>query len=585
MKSITLLFLICFGWGSAFSASWETPFEQGQETRSATYAEAIAFYQRLAEAYPEAKLWTYGRSDAGPPMEVLTLSNDPDLTPERARASGKPIVLINNGIHAGEPCGIDASLMLARDLLQQPEKKVWLSEVIVAIIPVYNIGGALNRGSYSRANQVGPDAYGFRGNARNYDLNRDFIKADTRNAQAFHQLFQAWYPHLLMDTHTTNGADYPAVLTYIANTESRSGAATRAYLQEELIPALSDHMATEEIPISPYVYFRGRDPKQGMQQFLSLPRYSSGYASLFHTMAFITEAHMLKPFRERVWATYHWLEGVIQFSAANGAAIVSAVRTDREATRTQQRFAVDWELDRTLVDSIWFSGYEAKFKPSEITRADRMYYDQEAPYQDSIAYFQTYHTAKKIEAPLAYVIPQSEYRILQRLRENGVELQELQEDTLLSLEVGYFQDLETSSRSYEGHFFHQQVRLDRQQQKVRLRKGDVVVRLNQERNAYIVHVLEPEARDSFFRWNYCDGFLMRKEYFSPYIFEEEAARMLQEDEELRAEFEQAKAQDSVLADQPYRQLDFLYRRSPHFEDTYNRYPIFFIRQAISLPLE
>ncbi|MEM7658749.1 MAG: M14 family zinc carboxypeptidase [Bacteroidota bacterium] len=580
-----LLCLACLGFGTPPPDSWQTPFEQGGETQSATYAEAIEYYQRLASTYEEAHLWTYGATDVGEPLQVLVLSKEPNISPFEAKASGKPILLINNGIHPGEPCGIDASMMLARDLLQTPEKKAWLEDVIVAIIPVYNIGGALNRGSDSRANQLGPEAYGFRGNARNYDLNRDFVKADTRNAQAFHHIFQDWFPHLMIDTHTTNGADYPAVLTYITNTESRTGLKTQWVLEDALIPALTEHMAKQEIPVNPYVYGMGKEPRQGIKSFLNLPRYSTGYASLFQTMAFITEAHMLKSFPERVWATYHWLAGTIAYAAENGEQVVEAVEIDRLAIRARRIFPVDWTLDREQVDSLWFSGYEAKTKPSEVTGAERMYYDRDEPYQDSIPFYQTYQPTTTINAPEAYLIPQAEQKVLQRLQQNGVKLAYLSRDTILEVEVGYIRNLETSRRSYEGHFVHQKLELERMTQSISFRKGDAVVWLNQDRNAYIVHVLEPEARDSFFRWNYFDGILMRKEYFSPYVFEDEAAKMLAEDPELQAKFEEAKANDPAMAAEPYLQLDFLYRSSPHYESTYNRYPIFFFRQSSSLPLD
>ena len=83
-------------------------------------------------------------------------------------------------------------------------------------IPVYNVDGALSRQDTSRVNQNGPEAFGFRGNARHLDLNRDFIKADSLNARTFAQVFTRWDPDVMVDTHTSNGADYQHVVTLIA---------------------------------------------------------------------------------------------------------------------------------------------------------------------------------------------------------------------------------------------------------------------------------------------------------------------------------------------------------------------------------
>ena len=79
---------------------------------------------------------------------------------------------------------------------------------------------ALNRNSTTRTNQNGPESYGFRGNARNYDLNRDFIKSDTKNAKTFAQIFHLVQPDVFIDNHVSNGADYQYILnSFIYSTQ------------------------------------------------------------------------------------------------------------------------------------------------------------------------------------------------------------------------------------------------------------------------------------------------------------------------------------------------------------------------------
>src|SRR6218665_304844 len=95
-----------------------TPYELSGKKETATYYEAIKHYELLDKTYEQAKLLTYGTTDFGKPLHLLVLSKDKIFDPVALRKSDKRIFLINNGIHPGEPEGIDASMMLARDLLK-----------------------------------------------------------------------------------------------------------------------------------------------------------------------------------------------------------------------------------------------------------------------------------------------------------------------------------------------------------------------------------------------------------------------------------------------------------------------------------
>ena len=578
-----ILFLAISLWqpGSEF----QTPFEASGGIESATYDQAIAHYQQLAKSFDEVQILEYGKTDVGKPLHLVVLSKDRIFDPERIRQSGRRIMLINNGIHAGEPCGIDASMMLARDLMQKEELAGLLDHVVLAIIPVYNIGGSLNRGCCSRANQVGPKAHGFRGNARNLDLNRDFIKADSRNARAFTRIFQSWRPDVFVDTHTTNGADYPATLTYLATLGDKADPDMAAWTKDRMIPGMKDFMTGKGIKISPYVNVFGDTPDKGFPAFLDLPRYSSGYASLFHTFAFITEAHMLKPFADRVVATYAFLEGLLGHVNENYKEIGKLTAQAREKAKSQETFDVAWQLDRNQHSDLTFEGYEGKTKPSKVTGLNRLYYDREASYTKIIPYYDRYEATRTIEKPKAYIIPQAWQEVIERLDINGVEMQTLSSDMVLTSEVSFVSEVKTSPNSYEGHFYHADVVIRKETREMQFYKGDKVVWVNQERNPYIVHVLEPESQDAFFRWNFFDGILMRKEYFSSYVFEEEAERLLKENPDLNREFQERRSTDSTFAANGYAQLNFIYQNSGYYEKTHNRYPVVRWNDEEPLPVE
>lgn len=559
-------------------------FEQDNNT-TATYYEVIEFYTALAKAYPkQLQLSEHGATDAGYPLHVAVLSIDGDFTPASLRQKNKRIFFINNAIHPGEPCGVDATMLLFRDFLQKPEWQTQLKDVVLVTIPFYNIGGGLNRGSYSRANQNGPKAYGFRGNAKNLDLNRDFIKCDSKNAQTFNQIFTAWQPDLFTDNHTSNGADYQYAITLIDAQKDKLDPNLGEYSSKQLVPSLFKKMKEKGWDMTPYVYARNT-PDDGIMGFLDLPRYSTGYAALHNTFAFMPETHMLKPYQDRVRSTYDLMRCMIEFLHENGGELVQARKKAMENSRTKTTFALNWTLDPTVVDTINFKGYTAHYKPSLVSGEDRLYYNRNEPFEKKIPHFNTYKSTLSVEKPLAYIIPQAYSEVIERLQWNGVAMSRLTEDREIPVQLYSIQNYDTGRSPYEGHYLHSKVQLETLSKNQIFHKGDYIVYTNQPINRYIVETLEPQGTDSFFAWNFFDGILMQKEYFSDYVFEDLAAELLANDPELKAKLEQRKREDADFAKSGAAQLDFVYRHSPYFEQTFNLYPIGRLVEDVQLPLQ
>ncbi len=542
-------------------------FEKNNET-TATYQELIAFYQHLDRNYDQCKLLEYGTTDFGEPLRLLVLSKDGIFDPNAAKAAGKLVLLINNGIHPGEPEGMDASMMLARDLLKGgllPEN------MVICIIPVYNVDGMNNRGR-SRANQNGPDAYGFRGNARNLDLNRDFIKTDSRNSRTFQEIFQTWQPDVFMDTHTSNGADYQYVMTLIDTQVDKLHPSLSA-LAPRITAALYERMERSGFPMVPYVSFRGRTPESGIVSFMEGPRYSTGYAALHHTIGYMPETHMLKTYAQRVSSTYTLLQHYIKVSSEMDVQIRQARREALSASRAQQKFVLSYELDTSRYEEIDFLGYESGTKASEVSGQPRLFYDRDQPFSRKIRYYNRYKPTLEISKPRAYIIPQAWHEVIGLLQLNGVEMHRLERDSLMELDMYYITDYQTARTPYEGHYNHSQVNLRTERQQVQLYKGDYLVYTDQAANRYIIETLEPQAPDSFFNWNFFDSILSRKEYFSAYVFEDEAAQMLRDDPALKAAFEAAKTADEQLKNNGQAQLNWIHSHSDYAEKTHMRYPV------------
>ncbi len=554
-------------------ANFTIPFEH-DNNRTLTYDEAVACYEKLAAAYPQQfRLTAVGSTDSGRPLHVAVISGNGEFDPEAVRRSGRRIMMINNGIHPGEPEGIDATVMLFRDYLAKPDLfKPLLDKVVIVAIPVYNVDGCLNRGSHSRANQDGPESYGFRGNARNYDLNRDFVKCDSRNARTFNQIFSTWNPDIFVDNHTSNGADYQYVMTLIATQHNKLEAPLGSFLQETMLPELYDNMAKKGWDMIPYVDTPGETPDSGIVGFCDHGRYSTGYAAMWNTIGFMPETHMLKPFKDRVWSTYAFMEVVMNFTAAHAEEIGRARAEAFARTRAKKTFALDYAMDQKKYDMIEFRGFAAKYKPSEVSGLPRLWYDRSEPYTKQIPYYNHFEPSVTVEKPVAYVIPQAWEHVIERLRINGVAMEVLDKPLETETETYYIGDFKTRN-GWEGHYYHSGVKLEKRIMKRRFEAGDVVIRVNQDANRYIVETLEPDAPDSWFAWNFFEPVLMQKEYFSAYVFEDLAAEFLRENPAVREELEAKRKADPEFAGSASKQLDWVYRKSPWYEQTHRMYPV------------
>lgn len=552
------------------AAAQKTPFESSGKIETTTYTAAITYYENLVKSYPQARLLTYGSTDFGKPLHLLVLSHDRVFDPEAIRKNNKRILLINNGIHPGEPEGIDASMMLARDLLKAGKLP---KDVVICIIPLYNIDGSFNRSGTSRANQNGPVAYGFRGNSKNLDLNRDFIKTDSKNSAAFQLIFNTWQPEIFVDTHTSNGADYQYVMTLIPTQKDKLNPILSNYLNKTLVPDLYTGMEKMGYPMIPYVNSIGETPENGITGFIDPPRYSTGYTALHNAIGFMPETHMLKSYDLRVDATYKLLQTYIALMARDAGVIGENKRKADKSVAEQTEFPLEWKLNKTEVNDLTFKGFEAGQKPSTVSGADRLYYDRTKPYIKTIKEWNRFEPSVSVQKPIAYIIPKAWDRVIALLKLNNVKINELKADQKFDVESYYIGDFKTGTRPYEGHYLHSGVQLKAVKQNLQYYAGDFIVYVNQPTNRYIVETLEPQATDSYFNWNFFDSILDMKEHYSAYVFEDTATALLENDPELKNKLAAKKASDAEFAKNAAAQLDFVYKNSDYYEKTHNRYPV------------
>lgn len=538
---------------------------------SRPYGEIIADYRALAQRDARAEFLELGPTDSGRPLSLFLLSGSP-LLPEQTLADfarGKTVILVNNAIHAGESCGVDASLLWVEGLLERSLAE----DLLIAVLPVYNIGGYLQRRPHTRANQQGPHLQGFRGNARNLDLNRDFIKAQALNTQSFHALFQALKPHILVDTHTSNGADYPYVMTLISTQQDKLAPPLAALLKQELEPFLYREMAAGGYPMTPYVNVFNRPPDQGFGAFLESPRYATGYASLFHCLGFVTEAHMLKPYPERVKATKLFLERLYAFAERQGPRLRQAKLEAQAWEGTQKTFPLAWELDSSRVDSLDFEAYGYLYEASRLGEYQRLRYLPAIKRSLRIPYYPHFRRTHAAAPPRYYVLSQAWHEVVQRLQAQQIEMQPLARDTLMAVQSYYIDAVETGGQPYEGRYYWQELRGHWQPQQRLFYRGDYLIPADQAGLYFLLSVLEPEAVDSYLRWAFFDAVLGQKEYFSPYVFEDKAEELLGAEPQWAEDFAAWQAAHPEAMQSPRAVLQWFYQRSAYYESEHRRYPV------------
>ena len=571
MRCAVIFFLFAFL--SSHAQHTSTLFEQSNGTKTPTYFQIIDWWKKLDAGSPIVSLKTMDTTDAGFPLHLILLSNSKTFDIPTLKKQNKRIIFINNGIHPGEPDGIDASMLLARDIV---EKKYSMPDnVVLAIIPVYNIGGCLNRSDSYRVDQNGPDSFGFRGNSQNFDLNRDFIKCDSKEALAFAKIFHFLDPDIQIDNHVSNGADYQHIITLLSTQYNKLGGEAGLYLHKTMEPAIYNLMKEKGYDLVPYVnHFGDNTPDIGWAQFWDSPRYSSGFAALWSTFSFMPETHMLKPYKQRVEADLALMKSFIEFTSVNSKQLNDAREKSKKETIQASQFPVHWKVDSTQPSQIVFKGYEASKRKSEVSHFPVLFYDRAKPSTKTIPFYDNYKADTFIQKPAAYIIPQGWWKVIERLKANAVEMTRLKKDTSVFVQWYKIENYKSSARQYEGHHPNSNVAISANNDSMHFRAGDYYIPMNQTADRFLVETLEPTAEDSYFAWNFFDAILGQKEGFSNYVFEQTASAFLQSHAEVKKALEEKKKTDTSFANDAEAQLNFVFRNSPYMEPDYMRYPVF-----------
>jgi Zinc carboxypeptidase len=578
-----LTLLLLFTTFSAFAAevpdAWRTHAERSNYRTTPNYQETLDYCRRLQSASPWVKLITYGTSGQGRSLPLLIVSKDRAFTPEAARRTGKAIVLIQNGIHSGEIEGKDASLALVRDLTVLETRTDLLDHSILLILPIFSVDAHERTSPYNRINQNGPENMGYRPTPVGLNLNRDYMKVEAPEMRALiGQVFTKWWPHLLVDNHTTDGADYQHDLTYSIQIGPVCPPAVERWGIEAFEGRVVPRIDAMGHLTAPYLSFRnGNDPASGFNVDGSTPRYSSGYPSLHGRPAILVETHMLKPYASRVRATYDLMVALLEELRDHPQALTGAVaeaeqqivargKANRGEVIALRQRATDRPTPfayRGVVDKPEFSDVLG----TTVSRYDTSTWNAQIPmYRELVPAVTTIQ-------PAGYLIPQEWVTVRDRLDLHGVRYQRLASAWSDTVEVQHIAAWHAEERLREGHHpvFVDSLALERRWRT--FRAGDLWVPLDQRSALVAIHLLEARAPDGLLYWNAFDTIFEQKEYAEDYVIEPIARRMLIDDPQLAREFSARIAADSTFAKSSAQRNNFFFMRSPWADAQQDRHPV------------
>ena len=562
-----LILFLSFGLATPPAADWTTPAEAVGFRTTPSYADTLAYLKRLESAAPgKIQLQTFGVSPQGRPMIAVIANADGIFTPGGARAAKLPVVLVQAGIHPGEIEGKDAGLMLLRDFAVTGKMPHLLDRAVLVYIPVFSVDGHENSSPYNRINQNGPDRMGFRGQSQYLNLNRDYVKADAPEMRAWLTLWRRWRPDLLIDIHTTDGADYQYDLTWYLEDPHKLDSAVGAWQQvamAKLIPAYErrGHLA------SSYLEFKDQaDPRQGIVNFGSGPRFSTGYAALWNRPALLIETHMLKSYATRVRAAYDLVALMLDYVDRDPISLLAAnARADAATTARAHdgtaQVALTFKPDPVSAPFA-LKGYAFRQSHSDISGGTWIQYDSSKPITYDIPNWNGLIPDVSTRPPAAYAIPAQWSKVIARLKMHGVAYRRL--DCAVTVDAAAYQldNPKWSSQPFEGHLMLRAVTASLAPRHEALPPGSAIVPLDQPAANVAIELLEPDAPDSLLRWGELDAIFETKEYGEPRVLENLARDMQAKDPALKAEFERRLNNDPAFAADPQARLHFFFSIRP-----------------------
>ncbi|HEY5757453.1 MAG TPA: M14 family metallopeptidase [Steroidobacter sp.] len=558
--------------------SLRTVAEQSGDKRTGRYEEVERLCPAFQQQWPQqVRCFEFGRTPEGRPMLALAASADGTLDAAAAHRAGRPVVLMQGGIHAGEIDGKDAGFLALRQMLEGSLAKNALKTATLVFVPVFNIDGHERFGRWNRPNQVGPEEMGWRATSQNLNLNRDYVKAEAPEMQAMLRLLGEWDPILYVDLHVTDGAKFEHDVSYtvtptLAGREPIRQVAVAA--RDELMKRMT---AKGSLPVDFYPSFlKDDDPTTGFAVSVGPKRFSQAYWASRNRLGVLVETHSWKDYPTRVRITHDTIIALMEMAARDGKQWLAAAQTaDRQSAGIGGATVTLVYSNTPHVKTIEFRGYEYERSPSAVSGALMTRYNDKRPQIWRIPLLDEVQPAITVAAPRGgYLVPPSHARMVaDKLTLHGIEFRTIaQAQAGSEVEVFRATKAASDSETFEGRSTFS-VEGDWAKEQRAITVGTLFVPIAQAKSELAMTLLEPRDPDSLVSWGYFAAAFERKEYMEAYVTEEVAEQMLKKDPAVRREFER-RLEDPKFAADPNARLDFFYRRHSAWDERYNLYPVF-----------
>ena len=579
LRLIAVLFLLTTLPAHAADAHTDltTVSERSGFLKTGRYDEVLALCDAFAAAYPDAvRCTTFGTTPEGRPMKALVISTSGALTPAQAQQRGLPVVLIQGGIHAGEIDGKDAGFLALREILEGKAAKGALDKLVWVFVPVFNVDGHERFGAWNRPNQRGPVEMGWRTTAQNYNLNRDYVKADTPEMQAMLALVNEWDPLLAVDLHVTNGAKFEHDVSIQVEPVNAGDGQLRKVGTQWRDAVIGDLGRQGALPLPFYPSFVIQDdPSSGFEDGVAPPRFSSGYFWLRNRLGMLVETHSWKEYPIRVRITRNTVVSVLEQLAAHGSDwLRMAQQADANASQLPAQAVPLAYAASKQSRPIDFRGYEYTRTHSEISGALMTRYDETKPQVWRIPLRDDLLPSVSVQPPSAgYVVPAAHAAwVGTKLKQHGIAFTVTGPHAKAAIETFRADTTKAGIQSFEGRQT-MSVTGSWKPETRDIAAGSLFVPIAQDKSRLVLSMLEPLAPDSLLAWGEFNNAFERKEYMEDYVAEVVAREMLAADPLLKARFEQRLKDDPAFAASPQARLDFFARMHSSWDDQYYLYPV------------
>jgi hypothetical protein len=569
---------------------WQTLAEKTDYRETPRYDETVAYSRKLVAASPLLRFESFGQSGEGRALPLLIAASGNSFTPQAARKAGKAIVMIQACIHAGESDGKDAGLSLLRDIAITKTRPGLLDRAVILFIPIYNTDGHERFGPFNRINQNGPTEMGWRATSANLNLNRDYMKADAPETRAWLKLWTEWNPDLLIDCHVTDGADFQYNITHIYEHHGHVAAPVLAWMRDAFDQRIFPATESTGNLLAQYMTFRdNRDLTKGIDGFVMPPRFSTGYTTIRNRPGVTIETHMLKDYRNRVRGTYDLLRFTLEEVNRNPEKLLRAVReADEQSVKAGKSYDASrrYPLRIQITDKarpFQFKGVESSTEQSDISGQARVVFGTK-PKDITIPFYDESRVGVAVAPPLYYIVPPQWKSVIDVMLAHGLRLQRLLAPATIEVDSYRFSNVKFAPVPFEGRIVPNEITKEIVREQRTYPAGSIVVQIAQPAGNVAVHLLEPDAPDSFIAWGFFNAIFEQKEYGEDYVLEKLAREMLAKDENLRREFERKVASDPKFAASPTERLNFFYERSPYWDQQMNLYPVGRITTLLKVPL-